>query len=51
MEVQEQEDKQTGYAVLLARQHPPVAFQAFAVETFGGLHPDALPSLSVSRGF
>ncbi len=30
-------DKQTRYAVLVARQQPPVAFQTFAFETFGGL--------------
>ncbi len=30
------EHKQTRYAVVLARQEPPVAFQAFAFETFGG---------------
>jgi hypothetical protein len=30
------QDKQTRYAVLLSRQQPPVAFQAFAFETFGG---------------
>ncbi len=34
------QDKQTRY-VLLARQQPPVAFQAFAFEIFGGLHSDA----------
>jgi hypothetical protein len=31
-------EKQACYAVLLARQHPPVAF----IETLGGLHADAL---------
>ncbi len=33
------------YAVLLARQQPPVAFQAFTFETFGGLHSDAFALL------
>eukprot|EP00884_Botryococcus_braunii_P008197 jgi/Botrbrau1/17379/Bobra.0494s0004.1 len=28
------QDKQTGYAALLSRQQPPVAFQAFTFETF-----------------
>jgi hypothetical protein len=39
------DDKQTRSAVVLARQQPPVAFQAFAFETFGGLHADALALL------
>ena len=43
-------DKQTRYAVLLARQQPPVAFQAFAFETFGGLHADALALLKRLQG-
>jgi hypothetical protein len=42
-------DKQTRYAVLLSRQ-PPVAFQAFAFETFGGLHADALALLQRLQG-
>jgi hypothetical protein len=43
-------DKQTRYAVLLSRQQPPVAFQAFAFETFGGLHADALALLQRLQG-
>jgi hypothetical protein len=38
------------YAVLLSRQQPPVAFQAFAFETFGGLHADALALLQRLQG-
>lgn len=37
------EGEHTRYANLLARQQPPLAFQAFPFETIGGLHPDALP--------
>lgn len=37
------EDKHNPSAVLLAWQHPPVVFQAFAFETSGGLHSDAYP--------
>jgi hypothetical protein len=44
------QDKQTRYAVLLSRQQPPVAFQAFAFETFGGLHADALALLQRLQG-
>ena len=44
------EDKQTRYAVVLARQQPPVAFQAFAFETFGGLHADALALVKRLQG-
>jgi hypothetical protein len=44
------QDKQTRYAVLLARQQPPVAFQAFAFETFGGLHSDAFALLKRLQG-
>jgi hypothetical protein len=44
------QDKQTRYAVLLSRQQPPVAFQAFAFETFGGLHADALAFLQRLQG-
>eukprot|EP00884_Botryococcus_braunii_P013095 jgi/Botrbrau1/21787/Bobra.0190s0014.1 len=44
------QDKQTRYAVLLSRQQPPVAFQAFAFETFGGLHADALDLLQRLQG-
>ena len=35
---------------LLARQQPPVAFQAFAFETFGGLHSDAFALLKRLQG-
>eukprot|EP00884_Botryococcus_braunii_P011366 jgi/Botrbrau1/2022/Bobra.0047s0006.1 len=44
------QDKQTRYAVLLSRQQPPVAFQAFAFETLGGLHADALALLQRLQG-
>ena len=44
------EDKQARYAALLARQQPPVAFQAFSFETFGGLHEDALVLLKRLQG-
>eukprot|EP00884_Botryococcus_braunii_P004793 jgi/Botrbrau1/14314/Bobra.0287s0007.1 len=44
------QDKQTRYAVLLSRQQPPVAFPAFAFETFGGLHADALALLQRLQG-
>eukprot|EP00884_Botryococcus_braunii_P022649 jgi/Botrbrau1/9068/Bobra.0376s0038.1 len=44
------QDKQTRYAVLLSRQQPPVAFQAFAFETLGGLHADALALLQSLQG-
>jgi hypothetical protein len=44
------QDKQTRYAVLLSRQQPPVAIQAFAFETFGGLHADALALLQRLQG-
>ena len=44
------QDKQTRYAVLLARQQPPVAFKAFAFETFGGLHSDAFALLKRLQG-
>eukprot|EP00884_Botryococcus_braunii_P019335 jgi/Botrbrau1/6085/Bobra.177_1s0023.1 len=43
-------DKQTRYAVLLSCQQPPVAFQAFSFETFGGLHADALALLQRLQG-
>jgi hypothetical protein len=39
------QDKQTRYAVLLAGQEQPVAFQASSFETIGGLHADALALL------
>ncbi len=42
--------KKTRYAVVRARQQPPVAFQAFAFETFGGLHADALALLKRLQG-
>jgi hypothetical protein len=45
------QDKQTRYAVLLSHQQPPVAFQASAFETFGGLHADALALLQRLQGF
>ena len=35
---------------MLARQQPPVAFQAFAFETFGGLHADALALVKRLQG-
>eukprot|EP00884_Botryococcus_braunii_P011717 jgi/Botrbrau1/20546/Bobra.145_2s0095.1 len=44
------QDKQTRYAVLLSRQQPPVAFQAFAFEALGGLHADALALLQRLQG-
>jgi hypothetical protein len=44
------EDKHNRYAVLLARQQPPVAFQAFSFETLGGLHSDALTLLKRLQG-
>jgi hypothetical protein len=44
------QDKQTRYAILLSRQQPPVAFQAFSFETFGGLHSDALALLKRLQG-
>ncbi len=44
------EDKQTRYAVVLARQKPPVAFQASAFETFGCLHAGALALLKRLQG-
>eukprot|EP00884_Botryococcus_braunii_P021545 jgi/Botrbrau1/8074/Bobra.0230s0001.1 len=44
------QDKQTRYAVLLSRQQQPVAFQAFAFETLGGLHADALALLQRLQG-
>ncbi len=40
----------TRYAVVLARQQPPGAFQAFAFETFGGLHADTLALLKRLQG-
>jgi hypothetical protein len=44
------QDKITRYAQLLAAQRPPVAFQAFAFETFGGLHSDAFNLLKRLQG-
>jgi len=44
------QDKLTRYAQLLAAQRPPVAFQAFAFETFGGLHSDAFNLLKRLQG-
>jgi hypothetical protein len=44
------QDKQTRYVVLMSRQQPPVAFQAFAFEIFGGLHADALALLQRLQG-
>eukprot|EP00884_Botryococcus_braunii_P013276 jgi/Botrbrau1/2194/Bobra.101_2s0025.1 len=42
--------KQIRYAVLLSRQQPPVAFQVFAFETFGGLHADMLALFAEAPG-
>eukprot|EP00884_Botryococcus_braunii_P006842 jgi/Botrbrau1/16159/Bobra.0309s0008.1 len=44
------DNKQTRYAVLLSHQQPPVAFQAFSFETFGGLHADVLALLQRLQG-
>ncbi len=45
------EDKQTCYAILLARHQPPVAFQAFTFETLDNLNADALALLKRPRDF